>query len=152
MIQHKVEAEKNQLPPAMKRFTRWQADEALTGLKTTIGYPALLLEIFEVNTKSSNAYDVKGAYRGAFTILDNVKLSDFADEELKADITYGIVEDVLKGIWQDHYGPGHDSCTTPFKKFDFNNLNIVYVGPLFTNEFGWRCEFGFDPHRVLKLF
>jgi hypothetical protein len=134
-----------------KHFTRWGVDEAVTGLRSKLGWPALLLELYEIVTKASNVYDVKGFYSGAFTVLDEVIIGSTESEMdafEKCEIIYG---DILKQIWQDHYGLNKNRCVTPFAEFSFDNLNIIPVGPLFENQFGWRIEFQFKPKYLLQI-
>ena len=65
--------------------------------------------------------------------------------------TERIMFDVLKQIWQDHYGPNAERATTPFQYFHFDKLQIMPVGPLFDNQFGWRVEFAFDLRQNISI-
>lgn len=150
-IRHNPAAESGELAAEEKRFTTWGADEAVTGLKTSLGYMALFLEIFELNTRGDNPYSVKAQYRGAISIFDRVNYNDFEDQAQKCDKCYQVLEEMLRQMWQDHYGTGKERCTTPFGQVLFNALDISYVGPLFDNVYGWRCEFTFAPKKVLNL-
>lgn len=133
------------------RFARWSADEVVNGLRTKFRFPALLLEMYEVVTASEIAWDIKGLYRGAFTVLDEARASNTTDEVDKLAQTERIMFDVLKQIWQDHYGPNADRATTPFQYFHFDKLQIMPVGPLFDNQFGWRVEFAFDLRQNISI-
>ena len=150
-IKHDQLAEGNQGDPERKKFTTWGADEAITGLKTSVGFTALFLEMFELVTRGDNPFGVRGSYKGAISIFDRVAMDDFADQSNKAQTCYRILEEILRQIWQDHYGKDKNRCSTPFAKFNFNELDINYVGPLFDNVYGWRCEFSFEPLHTLNL-
>lgn len=144
-IMHVASAETGDSLPQYQKFATYNAtDVIMKRLRTKIGFPALLAEIYEVNTKSQNAYDVKGDYLGAFMVVDHAIPNNNADELAKLASTEIIVWQIINQMWQDHYGPNKTRCTSPFAGIDLN-LNIVAVGPVFDNEFGWRCEFGFKP-------
>lgn len=136
---------------AEKHFTRWGVDEVVTSLRTKMGWPACLLELYEIVTRASNNYDVKGFYSGAFTILDTAIMGNTQSEVDAFDKCQTIYEDFLQQIWQDHYGLNKDRCNTPFAEFSFDSLNITAVGPLWDNQFGWRIEFQFKPRYLLEI-
>jgi hypothetical protein len=142
-IGHDRDSETNDSKAGKKKFARWSSDEVVTGLRSKVGFPALLIELYEVNTKSEMVYHIQEKPMAAFTILEHAKLHDYADEERAFELTEKIAADILKQIWQDHYGPTANRCETPFKDVDFNGIQMTPVGPLFDNEFGWRVEFGF---------
>lgn len=150
-IAHNPDSETGDSAINEKHFTRWSADEAVSGLRNKIGFPALLLEMYEIITRAEIPGDVKGFYTGAFTILAHATPSDVSSETAAYETTERIYQNILKQIYQDHYGKNKDRCSTPFAEFSFNNLNIVPVGPLFENEFGWRIEFQFKPLYLLKI-
>jgi len=150
-IAHDPESETADSDPQKKKFTRWSADEAINGLRNKIGFPALLLEMYEVQSRAEVPYDVKGFYTGAFTIVAHATNGDVSTEEEAFKTTERIYQNILKQIFQDHYGKNKDRCSTPFAEFSFSNMNIVPVGPLFENEFGWRIEFQFKPLYLLKI-
>lgn len=141
LLQHDPAAENGD---GTSHFARWSADEVVNGLRTKFGFPALLLEMYEITTQAEIAYDIKGDYHGAFTVVDEAMASNTTDEVLKLASTETIMFDFLKQIWQDHYGANIDRATTPFQYFHFDKVQIMPVGPLFDNVFGWRVEFSFD--------
>lgn len=150
-IAHDVNTEVQDNEVGIQKFTKWNAEEVVTGLRTKLGFPALLLEMYEVQSAASNVYDVRFRPKGAFTILDHVKSKDFIDEERAIQATEKIVTDILTKIWEHHYKPDVDRCNTPFKDFNFNTLQITPVGPLFSNEFGWRVEFDFEFRQTINV-
>lgn len=151
LLRHNPESETGNAPAESKRFTRWSADEVVTGLNTQIGFPALLLEIFEVTTSSSSNYDVKNNPVGAITVLSSATPGDTAAELQAFDTTMQIVADLLQQMWTDVYGPNRHNCNEaiPFEEFYLNGIQFTPVGPLFQMQYGWRVEFGF---KFKKLF
>lgn len=150
-LRHDPQSETGNAPAGSKKFTRWGADEVITGLRSSIGYPAMLLELYEINTHAETPYDVKGYYSGAFTIIDRAEPDNTAAEEDCHAIAEKIYLDILQQIYQDHYGRNKNRCLTPFAEFSFNNLQITPVGPIFDNCFGWRVEFAFKPTALLSI-
>lgn len=145
-IQHNPAAETGDAPPDSMRFASYNAMEVISKrLRTKVGYPALLTEIFEVDTTGTSVLDVKGTYTGSILVIDHAKANDYGDEIAKLASTEQIIWQILVQMYQDHYGPDKDRCTSPFASIDFNKLNLVAAGPLFDNEFGWRAEFQFRP-------
>ena len=100
--------------------------------------------MYETKTASENAYSVRAKYFGAFSLFATAGLDNINEQEAAYEITERIMYDVLAKIWQDHYGPNADACTSPFSQFDFGSLAITPVGPVFDSQFGWRCEFEFN--------
>lgn len=143
-LQHNPAGETGDAPVESMHFTRWSAEEVVTGLRSKIGFPALLLELYENKTSSEMQLDVRNNYTGAFSIVASAKRGNFVDEINAYGLAEQVMYEVLNTIWNDHYGTDAERCDTPFEIFDFNSLNIVPVGPLFDNEFGYRCEFSFQ--------
>jgi len=151
LIQHDPDTENGGGNIEHKRFARWGVEEAVAGLRSALGDPALLLEMYEVVTASSNVYDIKPVHSGAFTVVKSAATGNTQEEVEAFTLTESIVTDLLRRIWQDHYGKNKNRCNTPFADVVFNGLNIVPVGPLFTNHFGWRVEFQFKPKNLFDV-
>jgi len=145
-IKHDPQSETGNGKIGSKHFARWSAEEVITGLRSSISFTpsALLLEMYEVVTKSESPYDIKGEYKGAFTVVALAKIDDLVAEVDAFELTEKICHDLLAKIWQDHYGPEAERDETPFRYFDFSNISIIPVSKLFDNEFGYRVEFGFE--------
>lgn len=151
-IRHSESSETQDAPPDSFRFATYNAsDVVMKRLRTKVGFPALLAEIFEVDIQSNTALAPRGAYIGGFMILDHAKANNYPDELRALASTEIIAWQILQRIWNDHFGPNKSRCTRPFADIDFNRINIVAVGPVFDNEFGWRVEFGFKPKTPLNL-
>lgn len=127
-----------------QRFARISAEDVITGLRSKISFPALMVEMFEVRTKAQSIYDVKGEYVGAFSVYASASLSNVNEQESAFQLAWEIINDIIREIWADHYGRNKDRCQTPFQDVSFN-MEILPVGPVFEKEFGWRCEFSFSP-------
>lgn len=134
-----------------KHFVTWNVDQVITGLRTKAGRPLLLLENYEIVTHAQTPSDIKGFYSGAFSVIDTALNNDYSSEDAAFVKTERIVMDILQQIWADHYAPGVDRCNTPFKEFYFDQMNIVPIGPLYDNDFGYRVEFQFRPQLSLTI-
>jgi hypothetical protein len=143
-LRHNVAGENGDCPPGSVRFTKISVDQVLKALNNKIGFPCLCVELYEIDTKAEIVYDVKEKPRGAFIVVDHPINDSPAAEEACYIKAERITREILQQIWKHHYDAGVDRCNTPFKDFDFNKLSIVPVGPLFTNEHGYRTEFDFS--------
>ncbi len=145
-IMHDPESETGNGKVGSKHFASWSSEEVIVGLRSSVSFTpaALLLELYEVVTNSESVYDIKGEYKGAFTVLSHAQTGSVTAEIEAFQLTERICYDLLSKIWQDHYG--HESVReeTPFRYFDFTHLAITPTSKLFDNEFGYRVEFGFE--------
>lgn len=151
LINHNPASETGDAPPGERHFTRWNYDEVIGGLRTKVGYPCLLLQHYETVTNSESKMEVRLRPKGAFTIITSVKQGDIPGEVEAYALTEGIVYDLLKKMWQDHYGANIDICDTPFRRIDFNNINITPTGKLFQNEMGYHVEFDFEFQKTVDV-
>ena len=144
LIAHDPASETADSEPGKKKFARWSADDLATGIRNKVGYPALMIELFETSTAGATVNDIKIRPRGAFTILEHAIAGNINDEERAYSLAYVIAMDILCKIWEQHYGKNADKCTTVFKSFRFESLKIDPIGPVNENEFGYRVEFDFE--------
>ena len=144
LLLHNPKSENGDAKAGEKHFTKWNLNELVSGLRTEVGYPALLLELYEVRTDSQIVYDIKERPFGAFSIIQTVPEGDVYAESAAYALCEQIMTDILQSIWNDHYGVGIERCKTPFYKFDFDGLDIASTGKILANEMGWRCEFKFE--------
>lgn len=133
------------------RFARWSSEEVLEGLRAKITFPAMLVELYELTTKSEQAYSVGAYYKGAVSIFATGKDGDYNSIEAAYDLAEEILNDVLAQMWQDHYGPDKDRCNTPFRSLNFDGMNIIPAGPVWESQYGWRCEFSFLFNHIPKF-
>ncbi len=145
LIGHVPISETGDSAPGTMRFATYNAADVISKrLRTKVGFPALLAEVYDWDTKGSTVYDVKNNFTGGFMILDHAKSNDYADEQRALSTTETIMHQITWKMWQDHYGAGKDRCQTPFQNLEMN-FDVMAVGPVFDNEFGWRVEFTFRP-------
>ena len=150
-IGHVASSETGDSLPAKMRFATYNAADVISKrMRTKVGFPALLAEVYEWDTKGSTVYDVKSNFIGGFMILDHARANDYADEQRALSTAEKIANEIIWKLWQDHYGPNKDRCQTPFQYLDMN-LNAMAVGPVFDNEFGWRVEFSFRPKSSIDI-
>lgn len=150
-LRHNPDSEKKDAPIGEKHFTKWNINELVGSLRTKLSYPALLLEVYEIHTDATIVHDIKMRPKGAFVIVQHVKEGDIIAEEAAYALTEKILNDFLKQIWQDHYGPDVIRCKTPFFKFDFDGLDIMTTGKILNNVYGWRVEFSFEFQHKIKF-
>lgn len=140
-LQHNPAGETGDGDQGSVHFTRWTADEILTGLRSKVGFPCLMLELYETDTRG-DAFDIDLRPQGAFSIIDRAD-NNFDSEMAAFTNAESITREVLQQIWNDHYAQGADRCTSPLLNFDFEKLNISPVGPILDNCFGYRVLFSF---------
>ncbi len=150
-LQHKPASETGDCLPGDMRFTKISVEQVLKGLHSKIGFPCLTLELYTTDTESEIVYEVKQKPRGAFMVVDHPENDTNAAEEKCYEIAETIVLQILKQIWQDHYGVGVNRCATPFKEFVYDKISITPVGPIFSNEHGWRVEFDFEFQNIIDI-
>jgi hypothetical protein len=138
-------------PAEGSHFTTVSVDEVLSALRSGIGFACLCLELYEVQTQSQQVADIKLLPKGAFMVIDNPVDTSFESITVARIKTEQIVYDFLKKIWQDHYGEGVDPCLAPFKFFDFDNITITPVGPIFSGQYGHRVVFDFELQQTLDI-
>lgn len=150
LLNHDVETETGKGNIKQKRFCIFGNQEVITGLRTQIAFPALIAELYDNELQSQTVYDIRQQPKGAFMVIEHAKENDFVDELRAYALAEEIVYDILKQIWQDHYGPDADRCTTPFKQFRWNGT-ITPTGKLFTNEYGYYVQFEFEFQDTINI-
>ena len=147
---HNPASETGDAPLGQKHFFRWGTEEAVTGLRTKMSWPALGVELYE-KILGGNNNSLKGNYNGAFSVFCAANVNDYQAVEAAFDQAETILHDMLAQIYQHHYGPLPVRCDTPFEYFDFPGCKIDPVGPVFDNQFGWRCEFSFRMNKERSI-
>ncbi len=144
LLKHNPASENGDTTGADKAFAKWNLDEIVTGLRTKIGKRCMLLELYETDTAAAVPYDIKEHTTGAFTIMQKVPTGGTTLQEEEAyDTSLKIARDILRSVWQDHYGPNKNKCKTPFYEFYFDKINIQATPMMFDGYFGYRVEFHF---------
>lgn len=142
-LQHDINSESGNAGQRKKRFALFKTEELISGLSNDIGFPSLLLELYEIDLSNETVYDIRQSAKGGFMVVEHAKENDFADQLRAYATAEGIMYDIMKKIWMDHYGSNSDMCTRRFKQFRFNG-SIIPTGKVFDNEYGYYCQFGFD--------
>lgn len=154
IIKHNPGSETGDAPVESKRFSTWNAEDVVRNdLRTRMSFSpaALLLEVYQTDLQAQNAYDIKQLPKGAFTVLCKDDLRTAASAEAAMSLAEEIMYDLLQRIWQDHHGPDATLCNTPFRRFHFDKIEIIAVGPLYDNCYGFRCEFAFEFQQVRSI-
>jgi hypothetical protein len=150
-LQHNPLGEDGDAPIGSMHFNTWSVDDIVTGINTQLGFPALLLEIYETNLQVQGVYDVKGTRQGAFTILTMAQTLQNQKARMAAySQTEIIMMRILQTMWDDHYGENASRCTAQFEALDFDNMQLMPVGPVQNDKYGWRCEFTFKISKLIK--
>jgi hypothetical protein len=144
LLQHNPATETGNGPAGGMRFCRFTPDEIVNGLQSAVSFPALLLQLFDTQLTAETHYDIKNRPRAGFMILQHADSDYAADQEAAYNTAHNIAEQILHKIWQDHYGPGANKCTTPFLSVNFSTVTIIPTGRLFTREYGYMVEFDFE--------
>lgn len=147
---HDVQTEMGLGSTADKKFFIFGNNEVITGLNTDIGKTALLLELYDNSGSAENVYDIRQSPKGAFMVVDLALENNFPDQLRAYAFTETIMFDILKQVWQDHYGTDADQCQRPFKQFKWNT-EITPTGKLFTNYYGWYVQFQFDFQNTIDI-
>lgn len=134
-----------------KAFGRFNAEEIIQGLRNQVGPLAMMIELYSVESNAELITDITNIKDGAFSIIKSAAPGDFDEEEKAYADTEKIMYEVLQRIYADHYGDGVSRCTSPFNRIYLNKCKIDPVGPLFTNYFGWRCLFQFQPKEEIDI-
>lgn len=150
-LQHNPLSEGADGPAEGSHFTTVSVDEVLSALRSGIGFACLCLELYEIQTQSQSVEDIKLLPKGAFMVIDNPADISFAAITACRVKTEAIAFDLLKKIWQDHYAAGVDPCQAPFKFFDFDNITITPVGPIFSGQYGHRVVFDFELQQTVDI-
>lgn len=123
---------------AQKHFYRLDIEEVLTGLRTPIKYPALILEMHEGRILNNASDNIRDLQTGAFMIVKQVsKKDDFKEEMSALEECLNIGYDIIARMWQDRHNRVLNS-------FDIGTVNYSKVGPVFDNAYGYRFTFGLD--------
>lgn len=144
-LQHDPASEDGDAPIGSMHFNTWSVEDIITGLNTQLGFPALLVEMFETTTHELSKMDIRGTRQGAFTVLAAPSIPQSQKARIEAySQAEAIIWRIIQSMWEDHFGEHADSCTSQFGDLQFDNMQIMPVGPTGDNQFGWRCEFSFS--------
>lgn len=143
-IGHDPATEAGEDNQSARKFAKWNADEVISGLRTQVGYPLLLIQLYETDLSAQSEYSINLFPSAAFTVLCSASANDYRQEEAAYILAEEIMYELLQQIWQDHYSAENRNCKSPFKEFFFDKIRIIPTGMLFNGAFGWHCDFSFE--------
>jgi len=117
-------------------FYMMDINEILDGLRSTVKYPALILENISGGYMASNLDNPLEVINGGFLILDHLpNPDDFQGEVVIIDRMKQIGHQVIARILYDKM-----KCELLAEKaipgFDLNSVTFEVIGPVFDNDFG----------------
>ncbi len=122
-------------------FYMMDINEILDGLRSTVRYPALILENLSGSYMASNLDNPLEVINGGFLIIDHLpNPDDFQGEVAIIDQMKLIGQQVIARMLHDKM-----KCEPLTEKaipgFDINTVTFEVVGPLFNNDFGVIMNF-----------
>jgi hypothetical protein len=116
-------------------------NEILDGLRSTVKYPALILENLSGSYQASNLDNPLEGFNGGFLIIDHLSNpDDFQGEVAIIDRMKQIGHQIVARMLHDKL-----KCEPLAEKalpgFDINTVSFEVVGPLFDNDFGLSYSF-----------
>jgi hypothetical protein len=130
-------------------FYMMDINEILDGLRSTIKYPALILENLSGSYMASNLDNPLEIINGGFLIIDHLpNPDDFQGEMTLIDRMKQIGHQIITRMLHDHL-----KCELLSEKaipgFDVNSVSFEVIGPVFDNDFG--LLFSFKLMKVVDL-
>jgi len=126
--------------PTEKHFFRANIEEVITGLRSKIKFPAMVLESYEVRLIDYKSDNIYMAPVGAFSIIDKVERDNYDKENEAINTCMLIGIDIITAI-REEYQNFRNNPNRKIKYFDPATVTGYKVGPLFENCFGYRFEF-----------
>ena len=122
-------------------FYMMDINEILDGLRSTVKYPALILENLSGNYVASNLDNPLEIINGGFLIIDHLpNPDDFQGEMALINRMKQIGHQVIVRMLYDHL-----KCEPIAEKaipgFDINSVTFEVIGPVFDNDFGVLYSF-----------
>ncbi|HVX00700.1 MAG TPA: hypothetical protein VHA52_09750 [Candidatus Babeliaceae bacterium] len=151
LIRHNPDSESGDGAIGTMHFSKISEEEYLVALNKVAGFPFLALELYEVESESQVVSDVRLLPKGAFSVVDNPADQSFTSVVTCYQNAERILYDILKHIYQDHFGLGVDECQAPFKFFEVGQLAISPIGPVFSGQYGYRCIFDFELQKAIDI-
>ena len=127
--------------PDIKGFYMMDINEILNGLRSTVLYPALILENLSGSYQASNLDNILEVINGGFLIIDHLQNpDDFEGEVVMIDRMKEIGQQIIARMLNDHM-----SCEPLADKaipgFDLNTVSFEIIGPVVDNDFGVIMSF-----------
>jgi len=131
----------------IKGFYMMDINEILDGLRSTVKYPAMILENLSGAYMASNLDNPLEVINGGFLIIDHLpNPDDFQGEVIIIDRMKEIGTQVIARILHDKM-----KCELLAEKaipgFDINSVSFEVIGPVFDSDFGLFFSF-----KIQKFF
>ena len=131
-----------------KHFARINIEEVLTGLRSSILTPALILESFEGGLIDNKSDNILADRMGAFMILKQVQMDNFTQEAEFLDDCERIGLDVIRRMRRDaRVQPIQDRL---LRGLQLSKVGWMKVGPVFDNWYGYRFTFSLEDYETMK--
>ncbi|MCX6250587.1 MAG: hypothetical protein NTX61_07540 [Bacteroidetes bacterium] len=130
-------------------FYMMDINEILDGLRSTVQFPALILENLSGSYMASNLDNPLEVINGGFLIIDHLKNPDYFQGEMALiDRMKEIGHQVIARMLHDHL-----KCEPLAEKaipgFDINSVIFGVIGPVFDNDYG--CLFSIKIFDTIDL-
>jgi len=124
-------------------------NEILDGLRSTVKYPALILENLSGSYMASNLDNPLEVINGGFLIIGHLdQVDDFAAEMQLVSRMKQIGTDIIARILHDHH-----KCELLVLKaipgFNINSVSYEILGPVFDNDYG--AFYSFKIHEIIDI-
>ncbi len=127
-----------------KHFFRLELDEVLTGLRSKINYPALILEGYDFDYTDVQSDNVIKNRSGAFILLDHSKDNhDFDRIHEIWDALEEIGDEIVIKILADK----RNRSEKTIRGFDMNDIQAVLIANDVDQNYGIRFSFKISTHK-----
>ncbi len=133
---------------AKKHFARINIEEVLTGLRSSIFTPALILESFEGGLIDNKSDNILADRMGAFMILKEVEHDNFKQEAEFLDDCERIGLDAIRRMRRD--ARVQPIQARLLRGLQLSKVGWMKVGPVFDNWYGYRFTFSLEDHENMK--
>jgi len=128
-------------------FYMMDINEILDGLRSTVRYPALILENLSGSYIASNLDNLLEVINGGFLIIDHLpNPDDFQGEMLLIDRMKEIGHQIILRMLDDKMRC-EPSAEKAIPGFDINSVSFEVIGPVFDSDFGLFFSF-----KIQKFF
>jgi len=130
-------------------FYMMDINEVLDGLRSTVKYPALILENLSGSYRASNLDNPLEVINGGFLIIGHlVQIDDFSGEMQLVSKMKQIGTDIIARMLYDHI-KCEPLALKAIPGFNINSVGYETLGPVFDNDYG--VIFSFKLQNCLDL-
>lgn len=130
-----------------KHFFRFELEEVLTGIRSTINYPCLILEGYDFGYSDNNSDNLIKGRNGAFILLDHATHPDDFD---RIDEIYDAMEEIADDILAKIKSDKRNTSIPFIAGFDFNKTE----GQMLKGEdqtYGIRISFTIESPKEISV-